>query len=606
MDALAESLPFGPSAANRVRKIRDRARSDDFTGCSRNGDGPYPGTLGVFKHLVASGSVPVFKQLGVLHQGYLTKRGGNFASWRRRWFVLRGDIIFYFREPDDMKHLGEIPLAGNIVRRCERADVKGAPSNFLFEIAPGEGSEGFAKDRGNYLLSASNQLDMEEWITKITHVIAKEEKCMFKQVISETVQREVNRRHGGIIPLIVLQCCCFLSQYGLDEIGLFRQSGRANRIKQFQEMYDRGQYPEFGTSLETDVHTVASLLKLYLRSIPEAIIPQEYNDSFIAATRFYRELNSAEGVQVMIGQLKGLPKASYDCLKFVCRFLHTVQEHADKNKMDSSNLAVVFGPNLVRPGKNQDENSIQGVADMIKVVKDTGDMNVLTRILIDEHDKLFPVVPDECPIFQLMDYTTLMVDFDSPCASELADKRTSIKSVTSATSAIAALNPVNEGENKELLYFSSSDDDTPVEQPARSASTAHRPGSTGVSRTDSASQSWQQQQAMAPAHSSAGGSSTTQNGTDGDPSVTVRQVPGRQHDNRLAAFTSRLEEMQTDVEENRRLAADAQHQLKRETLAKNAWECRYKDEKKAREAAEDRIRALEAQLDRHFSQKFPC
>ena len=87
---------------------------------------------------------------------------------------------------------------------------------------------------------------------------------------------------------------------------------------------------------------------------------------------------------------------------------------------------------------------------------------------------------------------------------------------------------------------------------------------------------------MAPAHSSAGGSLTTQNGTDGDPSVTVRQVPGRQHDNRLAAFTSRLEEMQTDVEENRRLAADAQHQLKRETLAKNAWECRYKDEKKAR------------------------
>ena len=68
MDALAESLPFGPSAANRVRKIRDRARSDDFTGCSRNGDGPYPGTLGVFKHLVASGSVPVFKQLGVVSQ----------------------------------------------------------------------------------------------------------------------------------------------------------------------------------------------------------------------------------------------------------------------------------------------------------------------------------------------------------------------------------------------------------------------------------------------------------------------------------------------------------------------------------------------------------
>lgn len=44
-------------------------------------------------------------------------------------------------------------------------------STLLFPLA-GEGSEGFAKDRNNFLLSASNQLDMEEWMTKIRHVIA--------------------------------------------------------------------------------------------------------------------------------------------------------------------------------------------------------------------------------------------------------------------------------------------------------------------------------------------------------------------------------------------------------------------------------------------------
>ena len=28
------------------------------------------------------------------------KRGGKFETWKKRWFVLRGDIIFYFREQE--------------------------------------------------------------------------------------------------------------------------------------------------------------------------------------------------------------------------------------------------------------------------------------------------------------------------------------------------------------------------------------------------------------------------------------------------------------------------------------------------------------------------
>ena len=51
-----------------------------------------------------------------------------------------------------------------------------------------------------------------------------------------------------------------------------------------------------------------------------------------------------------------------------------------------------------------DEALIPDVTAMMMVAKSTGDMNVLTRILISEHEKLFPVVEGESPVFGLQDY----------------------------------------------------------------------------------------------------------------------------------------------------------------------------------------------------------
>jgi hypothetical protein len=33
----------------------------------------------------------------ILHEGYLTKRGAEWHTWRRRWFVLTNTALFYFR-----------------------------------------------------------------------------------------------------------------------------------------------------------------------------------------------------------------------------------------------------------------------------------------------------------------------------------------------------------------------------------------------------------------------------------------------------------------------------------------------------------------------------
>lgn len=47
--------------------------------------------------------------------------------------------------------------------------------------------------------------------------------------------------------------------------------------------------------------------------------------------------------------LSALPEVNRKTLHYMCSHLHRVSENASKNKMNSSNLAIVFWPTFMRP-----------------------------------------------------------------------------------------------------------------------------------------------------------------------------------------------------------------------------------------------------------------
>lgn len=88
--------------------------------------------------------------------GFLHKKGGRHAAYHRRWFVLRGNMLFYFEDPASREPVGVIILEGGTVELVEAAE------EFAFAVR-------FAGARARtYVLAAESQAAMEGWVKALS------------------------------------------------------------------------------------------------------------------------------------------------------------------------------------------------------------------------------------------------------------------------------------------------------------------------------------------------------------------------------------------------------------------------------------------------------
>ncbi|XP_028274087.1 rho GTPase-activating protein 24 isoform X2 [Parambassis ranga] len=254
---------------------------------------------------------------------------------------------------------------------------------------PGGDRERMTANHETYLLMASTQNDMEDWVKTIRRVIwAPFGGGIFGQKLEETVRYE--RRFGNkLAPMLVEQCVDFIRQRGLREEGLFRLPGQANLVKELQDAFDCGEKPSFDCN--TDVHTVASLLKLYLRELPEPVIPFQKYDEFLACAKLLGK-DDETGMKELRRLLESLPPVNHNLLKYICRFLDEVQSYSGVNKMSVQNLATVFGPNILRPK----------MEDPVAIMEGTVLVQQLMSVLIGRHDVLFPRDADSPTALELV------------------------------------------------------------------------------------------------------------------------------------------------------------------------------------------------------------
>ncbi|KAF7652007.1 hypothetical protein LDENG_00102540 [Lucifuga dentata] len=88
--------------------------------------------------------------------GFLFKKGERNTAYHRRWFVLKGNMLFYFEERDSREPIGVIVLEGCTVELCESAE------EFAFAV-----KFDCAKARV-YKMAAENQAAMESWVKALS------------------------------------------------------------------------------------------------------------------------------------------------------------------------------------------------------------------------------------------------------------------------------------------------------------------------------------------------------------------------------------------------------------------------------------------------------
>ncbi|XP_066936920.1 rho GTPase-activating protein 24-like isoform X1 [Clytia hemisphaerica] len=353
-----------------------------------------------------------------VHSGWLWKKGLMKSPLaNRRWFEIKGDQLYYFKSKGDTTPLGQIPLAGNEVKRIQSSDTN---NKYSFQLVAGQERKGrpVTENFDTLLFAASTPYELDEWIRAINRVIYTY--CfqplgggMFGRSIRETMNIE-SRRGAGMVPIIVELCVEYIKKHGLHEEGIFRIPGAQEEVDALKNKFNTGSLKELKDG-EYKVHIVASVLKKYLGDLPQSVIPPDNYDQFIAVGGLFKE-DSDEAMKKFAPVLKDIPKAHFDLLKYLCRFLYELKEYHNETKMTVENLALVFGPNILRP---QNE-------DPAMLLQCLSEANTTTVALINNQANLFPVTNDECyydPNRTLLNDHRMndLIDFDSEQRSATFD-----------------------------------------------------------------------------------------------------------------------------------------------------------------------------------------
>ncbi|NXE69464.1 RHG27 protein, partial [Calcarius ornatus] len=90
-------------------------------------------------------------------------------------------------------------------------------------------------------------------------------------------------RERGTVPRFVLQCIWTVERRGLDIDGLYRVSGNLATIQKLRYKVEHDEQLDLDDGRWEDIHVVTGALKLFLRELPEPLVPFSHFDKFIAA-----------------------------------------------------------------------------------------------------------------------------------------------------------------------------------------------------------------------------------------------------------------------------------------------------------------------------------
>ncbi|KAF4796258.1 Rho GTPase-activating protein 18 [Turdus rufiventris] len=166
---------------------------------------------------------------------------------------------------------------------------------------------------------------------------------LFGVPLSFLLEQDQKKVPGTKIPLIFQKLIAQIEETTLETEGLLRIPGVATRVKGLCQELEAKFYEGTFNWENVKQHDAASLLKLFIRELPQPLLTVEYLKAFQDVQNLPTRKQQLQALNLLVILL---PEANRDTLKVLLEFLQRVIDHRDKNKMTLKNVAMVMAPNL--------------------------------------------------------------------------------------------------------------------------------------------------------------------------------------------------------------------------------------------------------------------
>ncbi|PWA03694.1 hypothetical protein BB558_000141 [Smittium angustum] len=197
--------------------------------------------------------------------------------------------------------------------------------------------------------------------------------------IDKQIRKPKNKSFGVLLktlmpdekipPFVMVRCIAEIERRGLAEIGIYRISGSTIEVSRIKSLLNANpETADLGPDAFPDINAIASVLKQFLREIPEPLIPANLQSGFINAA----EINDYdERLWAIKDLISALPPRNFTVIKCIIEHLERVTDYEEINHMYASNLAVVFGPNMIHPSSNDSTyfSAMSSLGQIVTIVK---------------------------------------------------------------------------------------------------------------------------------------------------------------------------------------------------------------------------------------------
>ncbi|KAF0979107.1 hypothetical protein FDP41_002177 [Naegleria fowleri] len=197
---------------------------------------------------------------------------------------------------------------------------------------------------------------------------------------------DLHARHPErVLPDICYKCISRLYKRNLTTEGLFRVPGNKNRMRAYEIQFDQNPDQDIKFSEGEDEHTIAGLLKLFLRELPEPPIPHALYSSVLQLDKISDKNEKIDHLREIMHKL---PEHNYFLLQCMCCLLHRITTFSHINMMKETNLAIVFGPVFAYPPSSLNVSKQQFLAQHLPALSSVCELMISHFVDIFHNDRV--------------------------------------------------------------------------------------------------------------------------------------------------------------------------------------------------------------------------